>query len=66
MEASFFAMCLDHRAGVLLLAEAGSYGSAFALARSVFETYMRGVCMQHCATEVDIKALMDHQRLPNA
>jgi hypothetical protein len=62
--ASFFAMSLDHRAGVLLLAEAQAYGSAFALARSVFETYMRGVWMQHCASEADINTLLSHKRLP--
>jgi Family of unknown function (DUF6988) len=45
-----FETALEHQAAITILFENQLYGSAFALARSVFEAYIRGVWINKCAT----------------
>jgi hypothetical protein len=46
-----FAIAQDHHAAIVLLIENTFYSSSFALLRSVFEAYLRGLWLKHCATE---------------
>ena len=47
-----FAIAQDHHAAIVLLMENTFYSSSFTLLRSVFEAYLRGLWLKHCATEV--------------
>ena len=51
---SAFDAVVKHHLGITLLLKCGVYGSAFALLRSVFETYVRGCWLRYCATEADL------------
>lgn len=46
---------IEHHLGIVVLARAKIYGSAFALVRSLFETFVRGVWLRHCATNLEIQ-----------
>jgi hypothetical protein len=52
--------CLDitceHREAIIMLVTNRLYGSAFALIRSVFESYIRGVWLYRCASDTEIEA----------
>jgi hypothetical protein len=43
--------CREHLSSIILLFESGSYNSALALRRVLFETFLRGLWICHCATE---------------
>ena len=47
-----FSIAQDHHAAMVLLIENTFYSSSFALLRSIFESYLRGLWLKHCATEV--------------
>ena len=49
--ASCFEMVLEHQEAVAILTEYKLYGSAFSVARSAFEGYIRGIWLRDCATE---------------
>lgn len=53
LEVTLFSIALDHREAILLLLQAGARTSAFALARSLYEAFVRGAWAQHCATSED-------------
>ncbi|MCK5545951.1 MAG: hypothetical protein KAI27_01170 [Rhodospirillaceae bacterium] len=44
-------VALEHQKAILLLIAKKLYGSAFALVRILYESYIRGIWLQHCATE---------------
>lgn len=46
-----FGIAQDHHAAIVLLLESTFYSSSFTLLRSVFEAYLRGLWLKHCATE---------------
>ena len=48
-------MALEHQKAIVLLVANKLYGSAFSLARLIFEAYVRGVWLQMCASETEIK-----------
>ncbi|CCG97167.1 hypothetical protein MARHY3713 [Marinobacter nauticus ATCC 49840] len=48
-------LVIEHHLGVAVLTRAKIYGSAFALVRSLFETFVRGVWLRHCATDSEIQ-----------
>jgi hypothetical protein len=52
--------CLDltceHREAIIMLVTHKLYGPAFALIRSVFESYIRGVWLHRCASDTEIEA----------
>lgn len=50
----FFALSLEHREVALLLTQKGARSSCFALVRSIFEAYMRGLWAAHCATDTEL------------
>lgn len=47
-------MALEHQKAIMLLVANKLYGSAFSLARLIFEAYVRGVWLQMCASETEI------------
>ncbi len=54
---AFFAMAFDHHASIVLLLDLGMKSAAFALARSVFEAFVRGLWVQFTAEEQQIRQL---------
>lgn len=48
-------IALEHQKAIVLLVANKLYGSAFALARPIFEAYVRGVWLQLCASKPEIE-----------
>jgi hypothetical protein len=48
-------MALEHQKAIVLLVANKLYGSAFALARLIFEAYVRGIWLQMYASETEIE-----------
>ena len=46
-----FSIAQDHHLAITILVEAEIYSSAFALVRPLFEAYVRGLWLAHCATD---------------
>lgn len=46
---------LEYHDGIIVLVERGLYGPAFGLLRLVFESYVRGLWLFHCATYSDLE-----------
>lgn len=44
----------EHQQAIALLVRHGLYGSAFSLVRPLFETYIRGVWLRNCASDVEL------------
>ncbi len=51
-----FDVVLDHFTGITALIEKRVYGAAFALARPLFETFVRAVWLKDCGTDQDLLA----------
>ena len=49
-----FDVVLDHFTGITALIEKRVYGAAFALARPLFETFVRAVWLKDCGTDKDL------------
>jgi hypothetical protein len=56
-----FDLTCEHREGIVLLIYHKLYGPAFALARSVFESFVRGVWLYRHATDQDIEAFREEK-----
>jgi len=52
--ASCFDIAIEHQKAIILLIAKKLYGSAFALVRLLFEAYIRGLWLNHCANEKEI------------
>jgi len=52
--ASCFDIAIEHQKAIILLIANKLYGSAFALVRLLFEAYIRGLWLNHCASEKEI------------
>ena len=57
LAAAYLSVCLEHREAIILLARHGSASSAFALARSVYETCVRGLWALFTASDHQLKQL---------
>lgn len=53
--AGCFDIALEHQKAIILLIARQMYGSAFSLLRLLFEAYVRGLWLQHCANENEIE-----------
>ena len=53
--ASCLDMALEHQKAIILLIANKLYGSAFALIRLLFEAYVRGLWLNYCANDKEIK-----------
>lgn len=51
-----FDVVLDYFTGITALVEKRAYGSAFALVRSIFETFVRAVWLKDCANDEELAA----------
>ncbi len=49
-------LAIEHQAGICALAERGLWGSAYALVRSMFDAFVRGVWLARCANEMELEA----------
>lgn len=61
---SLLHLCVEHQMALQLLVENGLVGSAFALLRPLYESYIRGVWFARCATDADINAFLDGKQPP--
>lgn len=49
-----FDVAIEHQAAIALLSEAKLFGSVYALLRVLFEAFVRGAWLFHCATDADL------------
>ena len=54
--AASFGIAQDHHAAIVFLMKSTFYSSSFALLRSLFEAYLRGLWLKHCATDEQVSA----------
>jgi len=54
--AASFCIAQDHHAAIVSLMKSTFYSSSFALLRSLFEAYLRGLWLKHCATDEQVSA----------
>jgi len=59
-----FGIAQDHHAAMVLLMKNTFYSSSFALLRSIFEAYLRGLWLKHCATESQANAVFKGNEPP--
>ena len=52
---SCYDIVIEHHIGITVLLKSKINGSAFALVRPLFETFVRGVWLRHCATDKEIE-----------
>src|SRR5215472_2810237 len=55
---------IEHHAAVLLLVRSEKVGSAFALSRSIIEGMYRGLWLNFCATNDEVKTFEREDKLP--
>ena len=55
---SLLHLCIEHQTGIHTLVDHGVIGSAFALFRPQFESYVRGVWYHRCATEEHVTSFL--------
>jgi len=53
--AACFDIALEHQKAIIVLLSRHMYGAAFSLLRILFEAYVRGLWLQHCANENEIE-----------
>ncbi len=54
---SYFSICMEHYRSILMLIDLKLYGSASSLLRCLFESYVKGLWFQYCASSEDIEKL---------
>jgi hypothetical protein len=54
MSAACVDQAMEHQKAIVLLIRRRHYGSALALVRLVFEAYVRGTWLHHCATDTEV------------
>jgi hypothetical protein len=64
MATGCFNVVIEHQHAVALLIRHKLYGSAFALARSTYEAYIRGVWLRNCATNQQIQDFLEDKLNP--
>ena len=52
---SCYDVVIEHHIGIAVLLRSNINGSAFALLRPLFETFVRGAWLRHCATDNEIE-----------
>lgn len=55
--AASFGITQDHHAAIVFLMKNTFYSSSFALLRILFEAYLRGLWLKHCATDLQVSGL---------
>ena len=57
--AALFGIAQDHHHAIVFLLKHTFYSSSTALLRSVFEAYLRGLWLKHCASDADFQKFMN-------
>ena len=52
-------LAMEHQKAIVMLVSQSLHGSAFALVRAIFETYIRGAWLYHCASDADLELFQD-------
>ncbi len=62
-----FAVAMDHQQAVVVLLERHPpfYSSAFSLVRPVYESYVRGLWLSHCATDEQVDSFSQGDKPPD-
>ena len=55
LSAACLSVTQDHHAAIIVLLEQKLYASAFTLARPQYESYVRGLWLANCATDVEVE-----------
>lgn len=55
-DSASFGIAQDHHAAIVFLLKNTFHSSSFALLRSLFEAYLRGLWLKHCATDAQVSA----------
>ena len=63
--ASCFDIVHEHHRSIVLLVAYRLYGSAFTLARSIYEAFVRGAWLRLCATEEQMQKMIDDKFSPS-
>ncbi|EMV9370594.1 DUF6988 family protein [Vibrio parahaemolyticus] len=65
ISAALLNIAIEHHQSVIVLVERKLYSSAFALARSMFESTIRGLWINNCANEQDVDEMLSKDRFKN-
>jgi hypothetical protein len=52
-------LALEHQKAIVVLIAQSLHGSAFGLVRPIFESYVRGVWLHHCASDADLELFQE-------
>ena len=66
VSAPAFGISQDHHHAIVFLLKHTFYSSSIVLLRSVFEAYLRGLWLKHCATDAEIQTFMKGKPEENA
>src|SRR5882762_7895158 len=56
--AALFGIAADHHGAIVFLLKSTFYSSSFALLRCLFEAYLRGLWVRHCANDAQVAAFI--------
>lgn len=59
-----FDIAIEHYVGIIQLIDARILAAAFALVRSEFEAYVRGLWVHYCATDAELNRFVERDELP--
>jgi hypothetical protein len=62
---SLLHLCVEHQTGIHTLVDHGVLGSAFALVRPQFESYVRGVWIHRCASDAQVREFLSGDEPPS-
>jgi hypothetical protein len=62
--AASFCIAIDHCAAIVFLMEEGFYSTSFALIRLLFEAYLRGLWLKHCASDEKVSSYFRGEEPP--
>ncbi len=57
-------IALDHHHAITILVQNNRIASAFSLARLLYESFLRGAWLSHCASDFDVSAFMSGKEPP--
>jgi hypothetical protein len=60
---ALFDVSMEHAKSIIILIEHGKFGSAYALARPLLETFIRAAWIQNCATEIEVERLAKRDKI---
>ena len=61
-----FAIAQDHHHAIVFLLRKTFHSSSFALLRCLFEAYLRGLWLKHCATDAQVRGFLGGEEPPKS